>query len=195
MLLSFAVDRANFVPLLRLISGTLSIYFARTQNSPGAIIAWHDGPVTRATSGRSEFQNLMRVRMASPEDLVSYVVAPAFILLSLGGFSGWFYPGALAIIMAGVLHLAYNNIYGVDENGTYAGLSLSYSPVVVSAVFLTRNWLDPNEFSAILYATIVMLASLHVGPIRMPKAGRHMQIVTTYVIIWTAIYSYTLWTR
>ena len=127
--------------------------------------------------------------------LICFIVTPAFLLLSLGEFSGWFYPGALAIIITGGLHLAYNNIYGFDESGTYAGLPLGYSLFVVSAVFLSRNWLDSNEFSAIVYATIVMLALLHVGPIRMPKAARHMQFVTIYVLIWTAIYSYILWPR
>ena len=39
ILLSFLVDRANIVILLRLGSGILAIYFSLTQNFPAAIIA------------------------------------------------------------------------------------------------------------------------------------------------------------
>ena len=77
--------------------------------------------------------------MASPVDFINFVVGPAILLLSVGEFSGWFYPGALAIIMAGVLHLSYNNVYGVDENDANAGLTLDYTPFIVSAVFLLQN--------------------------------------------------------
>ena len=114
--------------------------------------------------------------MASPVDLISFAVVPAILLLSVGEFSGWFYPGALVIVMAGVLCLAYFNVYGVDENGTYAGLPLDFTPFVVSAVSLLQNSLNHNVFAAILYTTIVMLALLHVGPVRTPKTGRHMEL-------------------
>ena len=98
--------------------------------------------------------------------------------------------------MAGVLCLAYFNVYGVDENGTYAGLPLDFTPFVVSAVFLLQNSLNHNVFAAILYTTIVMLALLHVGPVRTPKTGRHMNyVVTAFVVILTAIYSFILWTQ
>ena len=57
ILLSFLVERANIVILLRLGSGILAIYFSLTQNFPAAIIAmlWsvllgrHDGLVALAT--------------------------------------------------------------------------------------------------------------------------------------------------
>ena len=69
ILLSFVVDRANIVTLLRLVSGILAIYFSLAENFAAAIIAmlWavllngHDGLVTRATPRRSEFQELMRI--------------------------------------------------------------------------------------------------------------------------------------
>ena len=39
IILSFVVDKANFVTLLGLSSGLLSIYFSLVQNFPAAIIA------------------------------------------------------------------------------------------------------------------------------------------------------------
>ena len=63
-------------------------------------------------------------------------------------------------------------------------------------MFLLQNSLNHNVFAAILYTTIVMLALLHVGPVRTPKTGRPMNyVVTAFVVILTAIYSFILWAQ
>jgi CDP-diacylglycerol--serine O-phosphatidyltransferase len=203
IILSFVIDRANLVSLLGLASGVLAIYFALRQNFPAAIIAllwavlmdWFDGLVARRAVGRSEAHKLVGARMDSLVDLVTSAVAPAILLLSVGNFNLWFYPGALAIIMAGVLRLAYFDAFGVDENGTYAGITIDNSPLVVSGVFLLQGFLNHNVFAAVLYSTIVVLAFLHVAPFRTGKVGiGWYYVVTAYVVILTAIYSYILWT-
>ncbi len=88
---------------------------------------------------------------------------------------------------------------GVDVHPTPAEAAVvaeQHGTVVVSAVFLLQNSLSPNVFAVILYATIVMLALLHVGPVRTPKTGKHMNyVVTAFVVILTAIYSFILWTQ
>lgn len=203
IILSFVIDRANLVSLLGLASGVLAIYFALRQNFPAAIIAllwavlmdWFDGLVARRTPGRSEAHKLVGARMDSLVDLVTSAVAPAVLLLSVGNLNPWFYPGALVIIMAGVLRLAYFDAFGVDEKGTYAGITIDNSPLVVSGVFLLQGFLYPNVFAAVLYSVIVVLAFLHVAPFRTGKVGiGWYYVVTAYVAILTAIYSYVLWT-
>jgi len=203
-ILSFVVDRANLVSLLGLASGVLAIYFALIQNFPAAIIAllwavlmdWFDGLVARRAVGRSEAHKLVGARMDSLVDLVTSAIGPAILLLSVGNLNPWFYPGALAIIMAGVLRLAYFDAFGVDENGTYAGITIDNSPLVVSGVFLLQGFLNHNVFAAVLYSTIVVLAFLHVAPFRTGKVGiTWYYVVTTYVVILTAIYSFILWTE
>jgi len=203
IILSFVVDRANLVSLLGLASGVLAIYFALIQNFPAAIIAllwavlmdWFDGLVARRAVGRSESHKLVGARMDSLVDLVTSTVTPAILLLSVGNLNPWFYPGALAIIMAGVLRLAYFDAFGVDEKGTYAGITIDNCPLVVSGVFLLQSFLNSNVFAAVLYSTIVVLAFLHVAPFRTGKVGiGWYYVVTAYVIILTAIYSYILWT-
>jgi len=203
IILSFVLDRANLVSLLGLASGVLAIYFALIQNFPAAIIAllwavlmdWFDGLVARRAVGRSEAHKLVGARMDSLVDLVTSAIGPAILLLSVGNFSPWFYPGALALIMAGVLRLAYFDAFGVDENGTYAGITMDNSPLVVSGVFLSQGFLNPNVFAAVLYSTIVILACLHVAPFRTSKVGiGWYYVVTAYVVILTAIYSFILWT-
>ena len=203
IILSFVVDRANLVSLLGLASGVLAIYFALRQNFPAAIIAllwavlmdWFDGLVARRTPERSAAHKLVGAHMDSLVDLVTSAVGPAILLLSVGNLNPWFYPGALALIMAGVLRLAYFDAFGVDANNTYAGITMDNSPLVVSGVFLLQGFLSPNVFAAVLYSTILVLAFLHVAPFRTGRVSiGWYYAVTAYVVILTAIYSYILWT-
>ena len=133
--------------------------------------------------------------MDSLADIVSLAICPAIILLSYGQFSAWFFPGALMIVVAGVVRLAYFDVFGVDDDGTIAGLSLDITALVVALVFLLERVLDHNSFAVLLYTTIAVLSFLHVAPFRMHKmVGRWYYVVTAYVLILTAVYSYFLWT-
>ena len=134
--------------------------------------------------------------MDSLVDLVTSAVGPAILLISVSDFSAWSYPGALAIIMTGVLRLAYFDVFGVDSNGTYAGITIDNTPIVVSAIFLLQGFLERNAFVAILYAAILVMALLHVAPFRTRKLGRTWNyIFTAYVVVMTAGYSFILWTQ
>ena len=202
-ILSFVGDRANFVTLLGLSSGLLAIYFALNQNFPAAIIAmlwavlmdWFDGSIARRMPDRSESHKLFGAHMDSLVDIVTSGVGPAILLLSVSGFSPWFFPGALAIIVAGVLRLAYFDAFGLDENGTHAGITIDNSPLAISAVFLLYQFIDRDIFAAVLYAVVLILAYLHVAPFRMKKiGGRWYYAVTMYVVALTAVYAFFIWT-
>ena len=96
--------------------------------------------------------------------------------------------------MAGVVHLSYFDTFGVDKDGTIAGLSLDITPLVVALVFLLESVLNRGAFTALLYTAIVVLSFLHVAPFRMHKmVGRWYHVITAYVLILTAIYSFMLW--
>ena len=200
-ILSFVVDRANLVTLLGLSSGLVAIYFALIQNFPAAIICmlwavlmdWFDGSIARRMQGRSESHKIFGARMDSLVDLVVSATGPAILLLSVSGFSPWFFPGALAIIVAGVLRLAYFDAFGLDENGTHAGITIDNSPLAIGAVFLLYQFIDRSIFAIVLYAVVVILACLHIAPFRMKKiGGRWYYAVTTYVVTLTAVYAYFL---
>ncbi len=202
-ILSVVIDIPNIITLLGLSSGILGIYLALLGNFPAAIIAmlwavlfdWYDGPVARRIPGRSDVQKSIGARMDSLADIVSLAICPAIILLSYGQFSAWFFPGALMIVVAGVVRLAYFDVFGVDDDGTIAGLSLDITALVVALVFLLERVLGHNSFAALLYTTIAVLSFLHVAPFRMHKmVGRWYYVVTAYVLILTAVYSYLLWT-
>ncbi len=201
IILSLMKDIPNIVTLLGLSSGVLGIYFALVENFPAAIIAmlwavlfdWYDGSVAHRIPGRSHLLKSIGAKMDSLVDIVSLAVCPSIILLSYGNFSPWFFPGALAIVMAGVVRLAYFDTFGVDKDGTIAGLSLDITPLVVALVFLLEGVLDHSAFAVLLYAIIVVLSFLHVAPFRMHKmVGRWYYIITAYVLIMTVMYAFIL---
>ncbi len=201
-ILSLMKDIPNIVTLLGLSSGVLGIYFALIENFPAAIIAmlwavlfdWYDGPVSRRIPGRSNLLKSVGAKMDSLVDIVSLAVCPAIILLSYGQFSPWFFPGALAIVMAGVVRLAYFDVFGVDSNGSITGLSLDITPLAVALVFLLEGIINSDAFIVLLYSIIVILSFLHVAPFRMSKmVGRWYHVITTYILILTGVYSFILW--
>ena len=184
-----------------LASGILVIYFALQGQFRVAILAllwavlfdWFDGPVARRMTGRTKEQHLFGANMDSLVDVISSAVAPGVLLLAYGEFSPWFYPGFLAIAVAGVLRLAYFDVYGVDSDGTIAGLSIDFTPLVVAGVFFMETPLSHNAFAALFYGVILVMACLHVAPFRMPKmTGIWVSIVTIYVVALTAAHSLIL---
>jgi len=201
VILSFVKDIPNIMTLIGLSSGVLGIYFALVGNFPAAIVAmlwavlfdWYDGTVARRIPGRSNALRSFGAKMDSLADIVSLAVCPAIILLSYGDFSPWFFPGALAIVMAGVVRLAYFDTFGVDTDGTIAGLSLDITPLAVALVFLLGSVLNPAAFVVLLYSMIVVLSFLHVAPFRMHKmGGRWYYVITAYVLILTGVYFFIL---
>ena len=203
-ILSFVFDRPNIVTLLGLASGLLAIYFALNENYPAAMIAmlwavladWYDGLVARSMADRTDAQKQYGGHMDSLVDLSTSAVGPAIILLSIGEFSLWFFPGALAIVLAGVLRLAYFDTYGLGKNGTHAGLTIDNSPLAIAGVFLLYGFIDADVFAAVLYVTVLGMAYLHVAPFRMRKlGGRWYYAVTSYVVILTVVYAFNIWTK
>ena len=198
VILSFVKDIPNILTLMGLSSGVLGIYFALVGNFPAAIVAmlwavlfdWYDGTVARRIPGRSSLLKSFGAKMDSLVDIVSLAVCPAIILLSYGDFSPWFFPGALAIVMAGAVRLAYFDTFGVDKDGTIAGLSLDITPLAVALVFLLDSILNPTVFVVLLYTMIVALSFLHVAPFRMHKmGGRWYYVITAYVLTMTVTYA------
>lgn len=202
IILSFLVDWANLVTLMGLASGMLSLYFAFDGKFQAAILAllwavlfdWFDGPIARRMRGRTEGQKLFGMKMDSLVDVISSATVPGILLVAYADFSLWFYPGALAIMMAGVLRLAYFDVYGVDKDGTIAGISMDFTPLAVAGVFLLEGPLSHDAFAGLFYGVVLLMAFLHVAPFRMHKlSGIWVPIVTAYVLILTTAHSLILW--
>jgi CDP-diacylglycerol--serine O-phosphatidyltransferase len=201
-MLGFLRDKANLLTMAGLVSSVVGIYFAIEGSFAAAMIAmlwaiffdWFDGPVAHRTKDRAKSLGEFGAALDSLVDLVSFGIFPAIVLLSYGEFSPWFLPGAVALVAAGVLRLSYFNVFGLEGGSTYVGLSLDINSFLFTFVFLFEQLADREVFQWGIYAMSVVLATLNVSSMRMPKmAGVWYYVVAAYVIVSTAAYGALLW--
>ena len=203
-ILHFVRDIPNAITLVSLCCGVLGIYFAILKNFSAAMIAilwavlfdWYDGPVAKRMSGRSAAMKRFGGRLDSLADIVSMAVFPAVVLLSYGDFGGWYLPGACWMVMAGAVRLAYFDMFGVDSDGSIAGLSLDIAPLLIALLFLLGRFLGPEVFAVVLYGTVLLLGFLHVAPFRMRKmVGGWYYVITVYVVGLSVAHGWLLLTQ
>ena len=194
--LSFIYDRANLLTLAGLACGLLAISFSARGAYAAASTAlvwalfcdWFDGPLARRIPDRTDDDRAFGAQLDSLADMVSSGVAPATLLICLGDFEPWFFPGALMLVVAGAMRLAHFNVFGQGDSGGYSGLPIDTNIIVVTALFPFRELFGHVTFSWVLYAAIVTLAILNVAPFRMPKlVGVWYYVVAAYVGVMTAL--------
>lgn len=157
---------------------------------------WFDGSIPRRTRDRTDGSRAFGGRLDPLVDMVSCAVCPAVGLLSDGWFSPWFLPGALMLTAANAVRLSYFNVFGLDDDSTFLGLSIDNNSVVVPLVFLLDGLLSRSAFAALLYIMIALLVILNVVPFRMPKpSDRWFIVITVYVLGMTVLYGWRLWTQ
>ena len=167
----------NLMTLAGLCCGMMAIYFASIHNYSAAMIAllwaaffdWFDGPVAKLMKDRKKVFTGFGTQLDSLADLVSAGVAPAFILLSIGSYEPVFIPGALYLICAGAIRLAYFNTYGLKEDGAYSGVPIGINIILMPLIFIFLNILDTEYFQWLLYGTILVGGTLNIAPIRFTK--------------------------
>ena len=114
-------DLPNLFTLAGLAAAVLGVFFALRGIYPAAMMAlvwavvfdWTDGIIARRMSARTADQRSFGAQLDSLVDIVSFSVAPALVLLSVGDFSAWFVPGAFVILAAGAIRLSYFNVFGL----------------------------------------------------------------------------------
>ena len=199
-MLSFAGDRPNIASLAGLLCATLGVYFAIRGVYPAAMIAlmwavvldWADGRIARRMHGRSVDQAAFGAQLDSLIDVISFSVAPAVLLLSIGTFSPWFLPGAFVVLATGVIRLSYFNVFGL-RGGSYRGLALDNNVLILGVLFLVEPAMGRPAFSVALYVVLMVLAVLNVAPITTPKpGGRWFYVVGLYALLLSGTYSLQL---
>ena len=199
-----AADLANATTLAGLFCALLGIYYAAQGIYSASVIAllwatffdWFDGPIARRTKGRAPDLKALGGQLDSLVDIVSGGVGPAILLLSVGGFSPWFIPGAFALVAAGVLRLSYFNVFGLEDESTYLGLPIDHNVIFLSLVFLLEGQIGETAFAMTLYLATVLIGALNIMPFRMPKvAGLWYYAFTVYVVSLTSVYGWRLWTE
>jgi len=203
-MLGFAKDLPNICSLAGLLCALLGIYFAVLKNFPAAIIGmiwavlfdWGDGIIARKIEGRTDEQKNFGAQLDSLIDIVSFGICPAVFLLSYGGFSAWFLPGAFVIIATAAIRLSYFNIFGLVDSTTYKGLALDNNVIVFAFVFLFEPIFDTATFSILLYMMFMTMAGFNISPLRTPKfAGIWFYVLMVYTVALTIIYCWILSAR
>jgi archaetidylserine synthase len=200
-MLWFARDLPNVCSLTGLFATTLGLFFAIRGTYPAAVIAllwavvfdWADGRIARRMPRRTVDQAAFGAQLDSLIDIVSFSVAPALLLLSVGAFRPWFIPGAFAILATGAIRLSYFNVFGLVDGSTYRGLALDNNVLVLGLLFLFEPDVGPTRFAAVLYVALMVLAAFNVAPIKTPKlGGRWFYAVILYALVLTGIFGWQL---
>ncbi|MFA5844270.1 MAG: CDP-alcohol phosphatidyltransferase family protein [Coriobacteriia bacterium] len=200
-MLWFARDLPNVCSLAGLLSAVLGVYFAIRGVFPAVMIAllwavvfdWSDGLIARRMKGRTEDQRAFGGQLDSLIDVVSFSIAPAVVLLSVGRFSPWFVPGAFVIVATGVIRLSYFNVFGLVDESTYRGLALDNNVIILALLFVFRHAVSAPVFIIVLYVALMALAALNVASIHTPKLGdRWYYAVVLYVLCLSAIFGWQL---
>ncbi len=197
-ILWFARDLPNICSLTGLFATTLGLFFAIRGTYPLALTAlvwavvfdWADGLIARRMPGRSASQAAFGAQLDSLIDIVSFSVAPALLLLSVGQFSPWYVPGAFVVLAAGVLRLSYFNVFGLLDASTYRGLALDNNVLVLGLLFIVEPTVGLTTFAIVLYVVLLALAALNVAPIQTPKlGGAWFYAVILYALVLTGVYA------
>jgi CDP-diacylglycerol--serine O-phosphatidyltransferase len=200
-MLWFARDLPNVCSLAGLLSAVLGVYFAIRGVFPAVMIAllwavvfdWSDGRVARRMKGRTRDQRAFGGQLDSLIDLVSFSIAPAVLLLSVGRFSPWFVPGAFLIVATGIIRLSYFNVFGLVDDSTYRGLALDNNVIILALLFVFEPVIGLTIFAIVLYAALMVLAALNVAPIETLKlGGRWYYAVVLYALVLSGVFGWQL---
>ncbi|MFK5951212.1 MAG: CDP-alcohol phosphatidyltransferase family protein [Methylococcales bacterium] len=199
---SFIKDLPNICTLLGLMSAVIGIYFAIQGILQAALIGalwavlfdWYDGIIARKMKGRTKTQGVFGAQLDSMIDIVSFGVLPAIILLSYGNYNIWFLPGAFVIIATSAIRLTYFNVYGLIDSKTYKGFPLDNNVLILALIFLFEGFFTPFAFSILIYILLMLLATLNLSSISIPKlGGKWVSVLVAYVLVMTSIFGWQLW--
>ena len=200
-MLAFVRELPNLCSLAGLLAALLGLYFAIRGVYPAALMGllwavvfdWSDGLIARRMKGRTADQRAFGAQLDSLIDIVSFSVAPALLLLSVGRFGPWFVPGAFVILATGVIRLSHFNVFGLLDDSTYRGLALDNNVIVLAALFVFEPVIGRTFFAIVLYVVLMVLAALNVASIETPKlGGRWYYAVLLYAILLSAVYGWQL---
>lgn len=200
-MLWFVRDLPNAITLAGLVLSLLAIFWAVTGMYAAAMVAllwaslfdWFDGPVAKRMANRPEESHAFGVQLDSFSDLVSSSVAPAIILLGIGEWSAWYLPGAILIVMAGVIRLSFFNVYGLSSDQSYQGLPVPANTILLTSVFLVYGLVDMRLFQTLLYASMLLMATLNVAHFRFPKPrGGWYAAIVVYTLVLTLFYAWRM---
>lgn len=202
-ILSFVKDLPNLCSLSGLACTTAAIYFSIIGVYYAAMIGmvwavafdWADGLIARRMKGRTGNEGVFGGQLDVLIDIVSYGVAPAVLLMSVGDFQPVFLLGAFLMLAAAAIRLSYFSTFGLSDSAKYTGLALDNNSLILLLVFLVEGFVSKGTFSLVLYVSCVALAILNVAQIQTPKlSGKSINVIflAIYTLVISAIYGWKL---
>ena len=202
-ILSYVKDLPNLCSLAGLASTILAIYFSLTGVYYAAMIGmiwavafdWADGLVARKMKGRTGNDRKFGGQLDLVIDIVSYGVTPAILVLSYGKFDPLLLPVAFIVLATAAIRLSFFSTYGLSDESKYTGLALDNNSIVLVFIFLLKDVVPGDVFSALLYGTALTLAVLNVSQIKTPKFSgnpRNVYLLAFYTLGITGIYAWML---
>lgn len=202
-IISFVKDFPNLCSLAGLACTIAAIYFSIIGIYYAAMIGmiwavafdWADGLIARKMKGRTGSDRVFGGQLDLVIDIVSYGVAPAFLLLSFVKFDPIFLPVAFVMLAASAIRLSYFSTFGLSDESKYTGLALDNNNIILVFIFLAEDYLRYELFSVVLSITAVGLAALNVSQIKTPKLSgnpRNVYLLAFYTLWVTVIYTVKL---
>ncbi|MDX0264261.1 CDP-alcohol phosphatidyltransferase family protein [Sinorhizobium medicae] len=179
-------DPANAVTAAGLVLSVIAISLALSGRvelgvavALWALLADHlDGLVAQRLTTRAERTGEVGKNLDSLADLVSAGVFPGIALLVVGGSAALFTAVAALLAGASALRLSYFNVFG-SPDGRFIGVPTTYAVPLTAIMFLARPVVAEQLFPNLFAVALVVLAGLHVAPIRVPKTTGFMYFVVT----------------
>lgn len=154
-------NAANFITLLNMLSGSISIIASINGKFRTAIaMIWvaaiadrYDGTVARMLGTASE----MGVQMDSMGDVISFGVAPAvnaYVSVFMHQSQNIKLAGGIAtvfLICAGAMRLARYNINGLNEDNSFSGLPITIGGSLLAVMLLFRRNINPIVFIVMMF--------------------------------------------
>lgn len=164
---SFRLDRYGWLILGRGIPGFLSLWLAATgQALPAGLClvaaVWMDAMAGWSPLARKTVRTDAHLQLEGLVDFLCFVCAPAVLAMVLQR-SPWILLPAGLFILAGTYRLARFNVEGVDAQGRYVGLPVTYNGYLIPLALWLASYLPaPGQawlVSAFLLLTAAAMAS------------------------------------
>lgn len=179
-------DPANAITAVGLVLSVIGISFTITGRPElgVAIVLWAlladhlDGVVAQRTRNRIEGAGDVGKNLDSLADLVSAGVFPAVTLMVVGEGNILSVAVGTLLVVASALRLSYFNVFG-SPGGRFIGVPTTYAVPVTALIVLFRPSLPVPGLPILFAAAMVVLAILHIAPVRIPKTAGVMYAVIT----------------
>ncbi len=182
---------ANTVTLLGLASSVMAMFCAIQQEHELAIVMLlfaglcdlFDGRIARGSSTRIRREKIYGIQIDSLADIVSFGVAPAFIVYNMGFDRVTDLLLYLFFIICGATRLAYFNTQALSETKDlnmkhYTGIPIPFSCVMLPPLVLIATFLKEPAVTAWIFRVFFFLVgTAYILRIRIKKAGMRFSLV------------------